>query len=44
MGRALLAVRVVVRMTGKDGSVTNGESHLVGRLGDDGRLVKVAEV
>ena len=40
----LLAARVVVRMTGMDGVVTEGESHLVGRLGDDGRLVRMVEV
>jgi hypothetical protein len=40
----LLAARVVVRMTGKDGVVTKGESHLVGRIGDDGRLVSMVEI
>ncbi|MFF1695560.1 hypothetical protein ACFVXC_18285 [Streptomyces sp. NPDC058257] len=42
--RELLAARVVVHMTGKDGVVTKGESHLVGRLGDDGRLVRMVEI
>ena len=41
---SLLAARVVVRMTMKDGSVVLGESHLVGRLGNDGRVTRMAEI
>lgn len=39
-----LAARVVVRMAMKDGSVVLGESHLVGRLGNDGRVIRMAEI
>ncbi|MET8556021.1 hypothetical protein ABZV64_13820 [Streptomyces sp. NPDC004959] len=39
-----VAARVTVRMAMKDGSVVRGESHLVGRLGDDGRITKVADI
>ncbi|CAM2931856.1 hypothetical protein HMPREF1486_01005 [Streptomyces sp. HPH0547] len=38
-----MATRVAVRMTRKDGSVVQGESHLIGRLGDDGRITKMVE-
>ncbi|MEU3324791.1 hypothetical protein [Streptomyces albus] len=38
-----MATRVAVRMTRKDGSVVQGESHLIGRLGDDGRIMKMVE-
>jgi hypothetical protein len=38
------AARVVVRMNMKDGSAVRGESHLVGRLGNDGRITRMAEI
>jgi len=38
------AARVVVRMTMSDGSVVLGESHLMGRLGNDGRITRLAEI
>jgi hypothetical protein len=41
---SVVAARVVVRMNLKDGAVVRGESHLIGRLGDDGRLTKVTEI
>ncbi|MFC9226062.1 hypothetical protein ACFT8W_35935 [Streptomyces hygroscopicus] len=39
-----VAARVTVRMAMKDGSVVQGESHLIGRLGDDGRITKMVEI
>jgi hypothetical protein len=41
---AMLAARVLVRMNMKDGSVVLGESHLVGRLGNDDRITRMAEI
>jgi hypothetical protein len=38
------AARVVVRMKMKDGSLLTGESHLVGRAGDDGRVTRMVEI
>jgi hypothetical protein len=38
------AARVVVRMNMKDGSLIVGESHLVGRVGDDGRITRMVEI
>ena len=38
------AVRVVVRMDMKDGSVVLGESHLMGHTGNDGRITRMAEI
>jgi hypothetical protein len=38
------AARVVVRMNMPDGSTVLGESHLMGRLGHDGRITRVAEI
>jgi hypothetical protein len=42
--RGSAAARVVVRMNMKDGSILSGESHLVGRLGSDGRITRVVEI
>ncbi|CAK7282789.1 hypothetical protein SGPA1_20764 [Streptomyces misionensis JCM 4497] len=39
-----VAARVTVRMAMKDGSVVQGESHLIGRLGDDSRITKMVEI
>ena len=38
------AARVVVRMNMKDGSLLTGESHMVGRVGDDGRITRMVEI
>jgi hypothetical protein len=38
------AARVVVRMNMKDGSSLTGESHMVGRVGDDGRITRMVEI
>jgi hypothetical protein len=40
----LLAVRVVVRMAMRNGSVVLGESHLIGHLGRDGRVTRMVEI
>lgn len=39
-----LAARVVVRMAMKDGSVMSGESHVIGRAGEDGRITRMVEI
>ena len=39
-----LAIRVIVHMNMKDGAVVLGESHLVGRLGDGGRITRMVEI
>jgi hypothetical protein len=38
------AVRVIVRMDMKNGSVALGESHLMGHAGNDGRITRMAEI
>jgi uncharacterized membrane-anchored protein len=43
-GSDQVAARVVVRMAMRDGSVLHGESHLVGQLGDDGRITRMVEI
>ena len=39
-----LAIRVIVHMNMKDGAVVLGESHLVGRLGNGGRITRMVEI
>ncbi|WP_031465869.1 hypothetical protein [Sciscionella sediminilitoris] len=39
-----LAARVAVRMQLTDGSAVHGESHLIGRIGADGRLTRMTEI
>ena len=40
----MVAARVVVRMAMKDGSAVVGESHLIGILGEDGRITRMIEI
>ncbi len=40
----MVAARVTVRMAMRDGAVVHGESHLVGQLGEDGRITRMIEI